>query len=198
LTSDLPEQLRRGLEHLNAGRALEAADAVTPVFWDAELAVSEDLRDIRLRCGTLLAQALLQCGRIDEVDPVLKEASRLAESTADNEGRAAITGLRAEWAAAFARRGSEQAQQAGTDRFLDQPPETLRAIADGCAAVRERVLARLALARGHPDEAEALLKSALDDARTEESFTLMSVIVRTAELHGLTLPADPYAGKIRE
>jgi hypothetical protein len=195
VASDLPDRLHRGLDALKTGRPADAVDSLWIVFWDAELANTPDLTDIRLRAGTLLAQALLRCGRIPEVDRVLSEAERLVVERDDENGRQAVTSLRTEWAAARARREAES-PLVGRDPLFERPLADLQEVAERGRSIRDRVLARLALAKKLPDETSLHIHKALEEARREQSFTLVGVVVRTAELHGILLPADPYAGKV--
>lgn len=62
--------------------------------------------------------------------------------------------------------------------------------ADEAGTVRERVLARLALAEVRPDAADASLAAALQIADDASETTLIGLVAKAAELAGATLPAQ--------
>jgi tetratricopeptide (TPR) repeat protein len=75
-----------------------------------------------------------------------------------------------------------------------------RALAlDDEATLRQRVMARLLMARTHPDRAEVYLQEALSMADAAHEFTLVGTIARTAELLGLELRTQvgPDTGRPR-
>jgi hypothetical protein len=90
----LASRLADGLRLLREGKAAEAAAELEVVCRDPDLAGATDLRDVRARALSLLAQALWKSGRAPESLPYLEAALRLARALGDIEGTQEIEALR--------------------------------------------------------------------------------------------------------
>jgi len=90
----LAARLASGLRLLRDGRASEAAVELEIVCRDPDLAGAQDMRDVRARAMSLLAQALWKSGRADEALPYLEAGLRLARALGDVEGTQEIETLR--------------------------------------------------------------------------------------------------------
>jgi tetratricopeptide (TPR) repeat protein len=201
----LGARLAEGLAHLRAGRPADAVPALTEV---AEgLRRARDLRDVRARALSLLAQALMQSGRPAEGLPAADAALRLAHELQDAEGVAEIGALRTQLQEAATRApGRAPARPPGeregllhdAGRALDagRPEEAVAsaaralALAEDAGDVRVAVLARLLLARARPETAPAELEAARALADENDDFTLVGAVARTAALLGVRLAPE--------
>lgn len=210
----LADAVKRGVDALRRGDAEAAVDALQPVATDEALAAAADLVDVRARVLVLYAQALVAAERLEEAQPAMVEALRAVKRLDDDEGVAAVRALqqvanhtrtkkRTPHAAAPARPAPAPddaeailaAANAATGEEAALLGEQAFALAVLRGSVREEVLARLVLARSRPETARAQLEAALRRARGADEFTLVGAVVRAAELAGVELPKEPYAGR---
>jgi len=89
----LAAHLKAGVAALRKGAPTQAVLHLTAVAEDEGLAQAHDLRDIRARACSLLAQGLLDLGRLDDADRWLGEADTLAQGL-EEEGEAPLRELR--------------------------------------------------------------------------------------------------------
>lgn len=210
----LAAAVKLGVDALRRGDAVAAAHALAPVANDEALENAPDLVDIRARVLVLYAQALVAADRFDDAQPALVQALRAVKRLDDDEGVAAVRGLQQLALHSRAKaRGTPAAAPAGTAPSPDDAEalliaanaatgeqaarlgEQAFALAVAHGSVREEVLARLVLARSRPDAAADQLAAALRRARGAGEFTLVGAVVRAAELAGVALPQEPYAGR---
>lgn len=83
----------------------------------------------------------------------------------------------------------------GEAELAESFAERALAIALAENAVREEVLSRMMLARAAPSRAAAELAAALSRATTAEQFNLVGGVVKAAELSGVELPRQLFAGR---
>jgi tetratricopeptide (TPR) repeat protein len=198
-------RLAEGLAALKAGRPADAIGALSEVC--AGLRDAPELRDVRARALSLLAQALLGVGRPSEALAPADAALRLARELHDTEGVAEIEAIRGELVEAAVRAAARPPARPLTverEALLHEAGVAVEAgrieEAIGCATraltlarevgdVRVEVLARLVLARATPAHAaqELIVAHSLADERDE--FTLVGVVARTATLLGVRLPS---------
>ena len=201
----LGARLAEGLAHLRAGRPAEAVPALTEV---AEgLRRARDLKDVRARALSLLAQALMQSGRPSEGLAPADAALRLAHELGDAEGVAEIGALRTQLQEAATRvpprpparplgeregllHDAGLALDAGrADEAAARAARALE-LAEDAGDVRVVVLARLLLARARPETAPAELEAARALADENDDFTLVGAVARTATLLGVRLAPE--------
>jgi tetratricopeptide (TPR) repeat protein len=87
------DALRRGLEHLRAGRPEPAFEALDEVVNDRGFREAPDLADVAARAWSLRGQAALQSQRFDEAERSAREALRRVRALGDSEGIAEVTEL---------------------------------------------------------------------------------------------------------
>jgi len=100
---ELADRLAEGISHLKNERYEQAVDHLRAV--SDGLKGAEDLRDIRARAISLLAQALFQLGELDDASEVIRDALRLTRQLEDKDGLKQVRALQDELA------------KARTDRF---------------------------------------------------------------------------------
>lgn len=203
----LGAKLAEGLAALKAGRPADAVPLLAEVC--DGLRDAPDLKDIRARALSLLAQALLGTGRPAEALTPADAALRLAHEVQDPEGVTEIEALRAQLAEAATKVpasrpparpiGEREAllHDAGIHLDAGRADEAVRLatralrLAEEAGNVRIQVLARLVLARAAPEGAVAELQAAHALADANDDFTLVGTIARTATLLGVRLPSEP-------
>ena len=171
----LARQLLLGVEHLRAGRMVEACTALTSVTADADLAAADDLRDVRARALTLLSDAQLQTGALEAATASLEEAERLVRALEDPTGLAEIHELSARVRSAHEARRQAQQRQVSATRLREMAVEDLRARLEGQP---ERLTdALIKKANAHADASDddiavTLSRQALSLARNQRSVRL--------------------------
>ncbi len=155
----LAEALMTGLAALRSGRWHEAVARLRPVCDDPRLARATDLRDVRARACSLLAQALLHTGDLREAEGRAEAALRLVRALGDTEGIDDVTTLLAE----IHHRASQASRpEAPAAPALEAPAppslEAARALRD--PGMRSEALLRLATARLTAGEAAGALEAA--------------------------------------
>ncbi len=210
----LADAVKRGVDALRRGDATAAVDALHVVAHDEAFAAAQDLVDVRARVLVLYAQALVTSERLEEAQPAMVEALRAVKRLDDDDGVAAVRALQQ---VANHTRTKKRAPPASiTPRQAPSPDdaeallssanlatgedaarlaEQAFALAVSRGSVREEVLARLVLAKSRPHTAADQLGAALRRARGADEFTLVGAVVRAAELAGVPLPPEPYAGR---
>jgi hypothetical protein len=84
-SSALAEAVRRGVDALKTGRALDAVAALEPHALSEELARADDLQDVRARVCSLLAQAMLEAERPEDALRWVREAVVLHGRVRDSD-----------------------------------------------------------------------------------------------------------------
>lgn len=164
----LAGRLLDGRDHLRALRFHEAVEAITEVVDDPEFAVATDLRDVRLRATTMLAQALLGAGFLDRADARLDRVEAELEGTPEAaEGLPEVRDLRSRVAEARADRQKQSAIADRLARLADVPVEILRTRTADPSARLELLIqkANAEVEAGRPDQAVQIGEEALLLAR---------------------------------
>jgi hypothetical protein len=191
----LAARVRAGHELLRSGRAAEAIPVLEAVAHDPDLARATDLQDIRAHVMSLWVEACLEAKQLDSASTALIEAESLARRIDDDRAKENLAWLRGRLSDAKVERRVE-AVVMPDDTPVD-PAEAARAVvaADASGNVRDRVLSRLILARSDRARAADELARAGAIATEAAESALLAAVVRTSELLGVALPAEPFGGK---
>lgn len=206
----LAVRLRQGVDALNSNQPDRAIEPLRDVCNDPILREAPNMADVRARALSLFAQALHQTEQWAEARHIIDSALLLTRRLGEPDGLAEVEALRADILTASGGSTSHAAglrpPPTGIDAMLAQANAhldanaTQRAIETAQAAltaaeaendVRGGVLSRLTLARAEPVAAPKWVKEALRLADEASDFTLVGIIARTAELHGIPLPTEP-------
>jgi tetratricopeptide (TPR) repeat protein len=170
VVDDLARDLASGVAALRKGDFVAAVDPLRAVATHADLAQTEDLRDIWARANSLYAQALLGAGRPGEARVPLRRALDALSALGDAEGVAEVEALQAQVGTAMADLFQAQARRRSARRLADQPWEQL---VDGVTDPERRASlllerASAALDLGRAVEARSIADVALDVARAAQ------------------------------
>jgi hypothetical protein len=177
---NLPEQLAGAVAALRGGRAAEAVDGLRSVWSDPELAAANDLRDVRDRVGSLLAQALLESGHVPEADTVCRQVVRSLRQHGETEGLREVRALQDRIVRALAESDNVARGRAEAAKVAATPLELLlftAATEEDHARVRVQKANALWVSEQR-DEARALAHEGLERAEHAASVT-WTVFART-------------------
>jgi tetratricopeptide (TPR) repeat protein len=167
--------------YLDAGQASEAETWVRQALRLAKRIGDEaGLVEIRALQSRVLAAAMDQHRRLEE----RREQARIAAPPLDRM----LVGVIEPHA-----RAAVYIQKANAEIEVDRPGDAVALateavrLADGAGAVRERVLARLTLARADGARAAALLPEAWKIASDADEINLVGAVAKAAELAGVAL-----------
>lgn len=160
---DLAGLLAAAVRDLRAGRFMEAAGQLGEVVADPDLAAAEDLRDVRARAFSLLAQALLGAGRPAEAQEHVRAALRLLSGLQDEAGLAQVRALQGQIFGALAEQAARDRARRERAALAATPvEEVLAPLADDLArAARLIEKATADEEAGAPEAAAAHLARAL-------------------------------------
>lgn len=152
-----------GVEALRAGRHEEAVAALLEVASDPELAAADDLRDVRARACTMLAQALIAAGDPDASGTWLDEAERLLAAVGDAAGLAEVRGLRRERGDALTDRARKAQAKQRLAELARIPLDELRGRASSPAMLQDLLVqkANAEVEAGRSDEAASVAREAV-------------------------------------
>lgn len=105
-SAEVAARLLAGVEHLKAGRLQDAITELAEVCSDEDLRRADDLRDVRARAMSMLADAHLRAGDVDSAETMAREALALLREVGDANGVRAVQDV---WGRVAAARQEAQA-----------------------------------------------------------------------------------------